>query len=162
MKNNLETFMTYKPTLRLFSAAILSLTASYVLAGDFVEHKGSALNGYDPLSYFTPSPDPAPGASTLSYTYKDSKFYFLTPGHLRTFASNPEQYAPQFRGYDAYGVSQGLKVPANPRVFKVVNGKLYLFADSEARNLWTKDIQGNIARATEQWPEVVKLASRNN
>ncbi|HEY2675683.1 MAG TPA: YHS domain-containing (seleno)protein [Steroidobacteraceae bacterium] len=154
--------MIYRPTVRLISAAILSLTASYAMSGEFVEHNGSALNGYDPLSYFTPSPDPTSGASGLSYTYKDSKFYFLTPGHLRTFASNPEQYAPQFRGYDAYGVSQGLKVPANPRVFKIVNGKLYLFADSEARKNWAKDVQGNVARATEQWAEVVKLAIRNN
>jgi YHS domain-containing protein len=135
----MENIMIYRCILRPSAAVILSLAALYVSAGEFAEQNGAALNGYDPFSYLTSSPQPTPGSRQLSYTYKDSKFYFLTPGHLRTFASNPEQYAPQFGGYDAYGVSQGLKTPGHPRVFAVVDGK---------------------ARASEQWPEVAKLAQR--
>jgi YHS domain-containing protein len=150
--------VNYRSIFRFSSVALLSLTATYALAGDFLEQNGAALNGNDPLSYFSSSPDPTPGARNLSYTYKGSTFYFLTPGRLHTFESNPEQYAPQFGGYDAYGVSQGLKVPAHPRVFAVVNGKLYLFSDTQARKNWKKDVSGNIAKASERWPEVTKLA----
>jgi len=146
-------------SIALFSSALLSLTATYALAGEFLENNGVALNSYDPLTYFTPAPDPALGTKDLSYSYKGSTFYFLTPSHMHTFESNPEQYAPQFGGYDAYGVSQGLKVAAHPRVFAVANGKLYLFSDNEARKNWKKDISGNVARASERWPEVTKLAS---
>lgn len=156
--DHLETTVNYRSIIRFSSVAILSLTATYALAGEFLESNGAALNAYDPLSYFTPSPDPVPGTKELSYTYKGSTFYFLTPGHMRTFASDPEHYAPQFGGYDAYGVSQGLKVPAHPRVFAVIDGKLYLFSDAEARKNWKKDISGNVARASERWPEVTKLA----
>jgi YHS domain-containing protein len=152
--------MTCRSIVRLSSVAILSLSTTYALAGEFLEQNGAALNGYDPFSYFTSSPYPTPGAREFSYTYKDSKFYFLTLGRLRTFASNPEQYAPQFGGYDAYGVSQGLKIPAHPRVFAVVNAKLYLFSNPESRKNWKMDIQGNIARASEQWPQIAKLAMR--
>lgn len=150
--------MNYRSLMRLSSVALLSLTATYALAGEFLEQNGAALSGNDALSYFSSSPDPQPGATANSYTYKGSTFYFITPSRLHTFASNPEQYAPQFGGYDAYGVSQGLKVPAHPRVFAVVDGKLYLFSDTEARKNWKKDIQGNVARASERWPEVTKLA----
>jgi YHS domain-containing protein len=143
----------------LSTTALLSLTATYALAGEFLENNGAALNAYDPLTYFTPSPDPTTGSNKLAYTYKGSTFYFLTPGHMHTFESNPEQYAPQFGGYDAYGVSQGLKVPAHPRVFAVVDGKLYMFSDPESRKNWKKDVAGNVARASERWPEVTKLAS---
>jgi YHS domain-containing protein len=153
-----ETTVNTRSIIRFSSVALLSLTATYALAGEFLEEKGAALNSNDPLTYFTPSPDPASGVKQLSYVYKGSTFYFLTPSHLRTFASNPEQYAPQFGGYDAYGVSQGLKVPAHPRVFAVVDGKLYMFSDSEARKNWKKDVSGNIARASERWPEVTNLA----
>ena len=150
--------MTYRSIFRISSLAILSLTATYALAGDFFEDKGVALNSYDAVSYFAPAPDPMLGVSEHSYTYQGSKFYFITGSHLDAFVSNPEKYAPQFGGYCAYNVSQGRKVGAHPRVFAVVDGKLYLFSDLEARKNWKKDIPGNIARATEQWQEVSKLA----
>ena len=150
--------MTYRSIFRLSSLAILSLTATYALAGDFFEENGVALKSYDALSYFTPAPDPVLGVKEHSYTYKDSKFYFITGSHLDSFVSDPDRYAPQFGGYCAYGVSQGHKVGAHPRVFAVVDGKLYMFSDLDARKNWKKDIPGNIARATDQWQEVSKLA----
>jgi YHS domain-containing protein len=151
----------YPSILRFTSVAILSLTATYALAGDFSEEKGVALNSYDALSYFAAIPDPIPGVKELSFDYKGSKFYFITSSHLHTFAGDPEHYAPQYGGFDAYGVSQGHKVAAHPRVFAVVNGKLYLFSDVESRKNWKKDISGNVARATEQWSEVSKLVAQN-
>jgi YHS domain-containing protein len=150
--------VTYRSIFRLTSLAILSLTATYAMAGDFYEDNGVALKSYDALSYFTPAPDPIPGVAEHSYTYQGSKFYFITGTHLNTFASDPERYAPQFGGFCAYGVSQGHKVGAHPRVFAVVDGKLYMFSDLEARKNWKKDVPGNIARATDQWQTVSKLA----
>jgi YHS domain-containing protein len=147
--------------LRFASIAILSTTATYALAGDFFEDKGIALSSYDALSYFTSAPDPIPGVKELSYEYKGSKFYFITGAHLHTFAGDPEHYAPQYGGFDAYGVSQGRKVGAHPRIFAVVGGKLYLFSDTESRKNWKKDIPGNVARASEQWSEVSKLVAQN-
>jgi YHS domain-containing protein len=146
---------------RFASVAILSLTATYALAGDFFEEKGVALNSYDALSYFTSAPDPIPGVKDLSFDYKGSKFYFITSSHLRTFTSDPERYAPQYGGFDAYGVSQGRKVGGHPRVFAVVDGKLYMFSDVESRKNWKKDVAGNVARASEQWSEVSKLVAQN-
>ena len=159
--NTLETTVNYRSIIRFTSAAILTLSAAQVFAGDFFEDKGVALNSYDALSYFTPAPDPIQGSKELSFDYKGSKFYFITANHLRTFASDPEKYAPQYDGYDAFGVSQGRKVGAHPRVFAVVDGKLYMFSDLESRKNWKKDIAGNIARASEQWSEVSKLVAQN-
>jgi YHS domain-containing protein len=146
---------------RFASVAILSLTATYALAGDFFEEKGVALDSYDALSYFASAPEPIPGVKELTYDYKGSKFYFITSSHLHAFASDPERYAPQFGGFDAYGVSQGRKVGGHPRVFAVVDGKLYMFSDTESRKTWKKDVAGNVARASEQWSEVSKLVAQN-
>ncbi len=153
--------MIHRSMLRFASIAILSTTATYALAGDFFEDKGVALSSYDPLSYFTSAPDPIPGVKELSYEYKGSKFYFITGTHLHAFAGDPEHYAPQYGGFDAYGVSQGRKVGAHPRIFAVVDGKLYLFSDTESRKNWKKDIPGNVARASEQWSDVSKLVAQN-
>jgi YHS domain-containing protein len=153
--------VNYRSIVRFASAAVLTLSAAQVFAGDFYEEKGVALSSYDALSYFTPSPDPILGVKELSYDYKGSKFYFITPTHLREFQGNPEKYAPQYDGFDAYGVSQGRKVGAHPRVFAVVDGKLYLFSDLDSRKNWKKDVAGNIARATEQWSQVSKLVAQN-
>src|ERR1700730_18862410 len=156
-----ETSVIYRSIFRFASVALLSVTASYALAGDFFEEKGVALNSYDAISYFAPAPDPILGVKELSYEYKGSKFYFITSGHLQSFASAPERYAPQYDGYDAFGVSQGRKVGAHPRVFAVVDGKLYMFSDLESRKNWKRDIPGNIARAAEQWSDVSKLVAQN-
>jgi hypothetical protein len=153
--------VNYRSIIRFASAAILTLSAAQVFAGDFYEEKGVALNSYDALSYFTPAPEPLLGVTSLSFDFKGSKFYFITPAHLHTFASDPEKYAPQFGGFDAFGVSQGRKVGAHPRVFAIVDGKLYMFSDLESRKNWKKDVPGNIARASEQWTEVSKLVAQN-
>jgi YHS domain-containing protein len=151
----------YRSIVRFASLALLTLTAGHAMAGDFYEEKGVALNSYDPLSYFAAIPDPIPGVKDLSFDYKGSKFYFVTNSHLHTFAGDPEHYAPQFGGFDALGVSQGRKVGAHPRVFAVVDGRLYMFSDVESRKNWKKDVQGNVARASEQWTEVSKLVAQN-
>jgi YHS domain-containing protein len=153
--------MNYRSIIRLTSAAILTLSAAQVFAGDFYEDKGVALNSYDPVSYFAPAPDPILGKKDLSFDYKGSKFYFITPSHQLQFESDPAKYVPQYGGFDALGVSLGRKVGAHPRVFALVDGKLYMFSDLESRKNWKKDVNGNIARATEQWGEVSKLVAQN-
>jgi YHS domain-containing protein len=153
--------VNHRSIIRFTSAAILTLSAAQVFAGDFYEDKGVALDSYDAVSYFDPAPDPILGVKELSYEYKGSQFHFITSGHMRSFASNPEKYAPQFDGFDAYGVSQGRKVGAHPRVFAIIDGKLYMFSDLESRRNWKKDVTGNIARAGEHWSEVSKLVAQN-
>ena len=66
--------MNYRSIIRFTSAAVLTLSAAQVFAGDFFEDKGVALNSYDALSYFTTSPDPIQGNKELSFDYKGSKF----------------------------------------------------------------------------------------
>jgi YHS domain-containing protein len=148
-------------TIILTSAAILTLSAAQAFAGSFYEDKGVALSSYDAISYFAPAPDPLQGKKDLSAEYQGSKFYFITPTHLAQFESDPAKYVPQYGGYDALGVSQGKKVGAHPRVFAIVDGKLYMFSDLESRKNWKKDVNGNIARASEQWSEVSKLVAQN-
>jgi len=41
------------------------------------------------------------------------------------------------------------------RVWKIVEGRLYLNLDDTIKALWLKDIAGNIAKAETSWPAIV-------
>ena len=92
------------------------------------------------------------GDQQKSFVCKGTKFYFITTAHLDAFKANPEQYAPQFGGYDALAASQGNRVAANPRVFIVQDNKLYLFKDRDSMKQWKQDVSANIQRANQAWP----------
>jgi YHS domain-containing protein len=97
-----------------------------------------ALKGYDPVTYFNPG-KPARGASASYVDFDDSRFLFSSQRNRDLFASNPDKYSPQFSGLCATGLSMGLKTESDPKVFKVIAGKLYVFSSTEALQMALKD-----------------------
>ena len=97
-----------------------------------------ALKGYDPVTYFNPG-KPAQGASASYVDFDDSRFLFSSPRNRDLFASNPDKYSPQFSGLCATGLSMGMKAEADPKVFKVIDGKLYVFSSTDALQMALKD-----------------------
>ncbi|HTU65110.1 MAG TPA: YHS domain-containing (seleno)protein [Steroidobacteraceae bacterium] len=134
---------------------LLCLGAGAALAGDFFEADGFALRGYDPVAYFE-SALPVHGVETQSFEYKGSKFLFASAANRARFVAEPEKYAPQYGGYCAMGTANGYKVATQPDAFQVVDGKLYLNYNRQVRDIWRKDVPGNITRADANWPEVAK------
>jgi YHS domain-containing protein len=133
---------------------VLALCATRAaIAGDFFEADGAAIHGYDAVSYFETGA-PTRGSTKHEFTYHGSQFLFASAAHRRQFAADPEKYAPQFGGFCAYGASNGYKVTTQPDAFKVVDGKLYLNYDRKVLGIWSQDEQGNITRATQNWPKV--------
>jgi hypothetical protein len=145
---------------RRFTLGLLALGfMASAMSGDFFEVDGLALRGYDPVAYFEANL-PVKGTSANAYTYKGSKFQFVTAANRKKFAADPEKYAPQYGGYCALGTANGYKVKTEPDAFKVVDGKLYLNYDRKVLELWTKDQPGYISRANQNWPEVSKQPMR--
>jgi YHS domain-containing protein len=145
---------------RFASMAVLLLAARLIIAGDFSEENGVALGRFDAVSYSVHDHQPMLGTREFSTVYKGSTFYFITNSNLHTFLVDPERYAPQFGGFCAYNAAQGQKIAASPRVFALVDGKLYLFSNGDARKNWKQDVAGNVARATEQWANLSKLVAQ--
>jgi len=54
-------------------------------------------------------------------------------------------------GHCAYGVAQGGKVPANPNLWRVVDGKLFLNITRNVVGFWEEDVPGNINSANGNW-----------
>lgn len=112
---------------------------------------GPALRGYDAVAYFTEN-KPVQGIAEFSFSYHGVAWHFVSAAHRDAFAAQPERYAPQYGGYCSYAVARGYTADGDPLAWKIVNGKLYLNYNLEVRELWEKDIPGNVEKANRNWP----------
>ena len=120
-------------------------------SGEFFERNGVAIDGYDPVAYFTAG-KPTRGQADYSSEYKGSVFHFANAQNRDMFVKSPEKFAPQYRGFCAYGVSQGAKVKIEGDRWAVVDGKLYLNYDEDVQASWNQDVPGYIKLADKTWP----------
>ena len=112
---------------------------------------GVAIQGTDPVAYFREG-KLVRGNSQFQHEWKGAIWHFSSSQNRDLFAGNPEKYAPQYGGYCAYAVSRGYVAPIDPAAWTIVEGKLYLNFSLQVRDVWAKDIPGNIAKANKNWP----------
>jgi YHS domain-containing protein len=116
---------------------------------------GVAINGYDPVAYFTDQ-KAVPGKDQFSWTWQGSTWKFASQAHLDSFKQAPEQFAPQYGGFCAFGCSENHKAPTDPKSWTIVGGKLYLNYDAGVKSLWIKDTTNRIKLADGFWPALNK------
>lgn len=150
------------PTRRHLLAAAAALPAVAFFSGtshaaepEIFAREGVAINGFDPVAYFTEGA-PVKGGVGHSTEHMGATWYFSSAGNKAAFEAAPARYAPQFGGYCAYAVSRGYTAPTDPDAWTVHDGKLYLNFSLRARDLWSEDIPGNIARGEANWPAVLE------
>jgi YHS domain-containing protein len=131
---------------------LLSLTSH---AGEFNEHSGVAIKGYDPVAFFKQN-KPVRGNDDLRFDYKGSTFVFASAENRAAFAADPVKYAPQYGGYCAFGTARGYKADIDPSTFTVVDGRLYLNYNTQVQKEWAGDRARFIGQANERWPTVSK------
>ena len=109
-----------------------------------------AIKGYDTVAYFTEG-QAMKGKSNFVASWNNAEWFFANAGHRDLFAANPERYAPQFGGFCANGLSKGKQVAANPEIWVIVDGKLYIKFSEKARAQWNKDRAEKIKKGEENW-----------
>jgi hypothetical protein len=114
-----------------------------------------AIGGYDTVAYFTEG-KPVPGRLEYQTIWHDARWQFSSKENLDLFTKNPEQYAAQYDGHCALGVSweDGHKDTVDPEAFTIINGKLYINHTKYWATEWRKDPTTNISRADKNWPRV--------
>jgi len=115
------------------------------------EH-GVALQGFDPVSYF--SGQPVEGKSDIASTYQGATYYFSNEENKKTFEANPEKYVPQYGGFCAVAVSEGKTFPVDPKTYTITDDKLYLFYNGKLGNTkpqWEADEAKRKANADSHW-----------
>jgi len=147
---------TRRKTLALLAATAAMTNPALANTPPVFSTKGIAINGYDPVAYFTQG-KPVKGSRIHKSNYKGSTFLFASARNKATFDGNTAKYAPQYGGYCSYAVSKGYTAKTDPKAWAVVNDKLYLNYNLDVRSIWSEDITGNISRANAHWPNVLKV-----
>ena len=146
--------MNYRLTF-LIVLAVLTFLMGAAFAGEYFERNNLAIDGYDPVAYFTEQ-KPVKGSTQFRSDFLGSTFQFVSTAHRDAFLADPSKYAPQYGGYCAYGTAKGYKAAIDPAAFTIVGDKLYLNYSETVRSRWISDIPGNIQKADANWPEVQK------
>ncbi len=150
-------------TMTIAAVASALTLAKVGLAGpQFVDTTGFAVSGYDVVAYFDlpqvpvggDQPDPVPGKKGITADYNGAIFAFSSEENRDRFVENPTQYVPQYDGHCAYGVAKGGKVPGNPNLWRIVDGKLYLNITTNVAGFWEADIPGNLSTSESNWPSL--------
>ena len=116
---------------------------------------GIAIDGTDPVAYFTES-RPVAGDPSITLDWNGATWRFASAENRATFEADPEAYAPQYGGYCAYAVSQGYTAPTVPEAWTIHENKLYLNFSRSVRRRWERDIPGHVAMADQTWPAVLE------
>ena len=119
------------------------------------EQNGIAIRGYDTVAYFTDS-KPVEGHDEFSTEWSGATWKFSSQEHLDLFVANPEDYAPQYGGYCAYGVAGGALVKIEPDQWTIIDGKLYLNFNAKLNKAWKKDTSGYIKTADALFEKLLK------
>ena len=102
---------------------------------------GVAINGYDPVAYFTAG-KPVAGSADFTTEWNGAVWRFSTPANRASFVNNPEKFAPKYGGYCAYAVSSGYTASTVPEAWTIVDDRLYLNYSVSVRARWRKDTKG--------------------
>ncbi len=116
-------------------------------------HTGLAIGGFDPVAYFVEA-DAVRGKGDFEHTFTGVVWRFRNEGNRAAFAADPDVYMPRFGGYDPVAVARGVGVPGDPRLWLIVERRLYLFYTQEAQAAFGDSPKGVIEAAVRNWPAV--------
>lgn len=134
------------------TAMFVVILSAQALAMDYT-HSTPGLSGFDPVAYFTDG-KPVRGSGYHVTVFEGVTYAFASKEHKKTFEASPTQYVPVFGGYCAYGMAIGKKFVADPEVWRIVKGKLYLNLDRDIQRKWLKDVPGHIKTADANWLKI--------
>jgi YHS domain-containing protein len=118
-----------------------------------VDANGVILRSVDATSYLAVGA-PKAGSAEFSAEAGGATYLFASAEARDAFLAAPETYEPAFGGFCATGAALGKKLDGDPAIFRIFEGKLYLFVSDEAAALWDKDPAGTLAKANANWPNI--------
>ena len=122
-----------------------------------LDNDNLALQGYDVVSYFMGAP--LKGKKSFAFNYRGVNYWFNNPDNLNLFKKQPEKFEPVYGGWCAYAMGDtGEKVKIDPKSYKIIDGKLYLFYNFYFNNTlidWNKDEDQLKNNADANWHKII-------
>ncbi len=124
---------------------------------EFNLKKGVAIQGYDPVAYFTQN-KAVIGNKQFSALVEGVIYNFSSAANKELFLKDYTKYEPQYGGWCAYAMgSNNEKVEIDPETFKILNGQLLLFYHTWVDNTlikWNKDEANLKVKADKNWAAI--------
>lgn len=114
-------------------------------------YSGLAIGGFDPVAYFTESLA-VRGLPDFEATESGAVWRFRNEGNRASFVSHPEVYGPRFGGYDPVDIGRGVTYAGSPRIWLIVDNRLYLFGREESRDAFAANPARFLKDAEARWP----------
>lgn len=141
------------------SVAAMFVATSAFAGPQYIDSTGYAASGHDVVAYFDldqnsvgmDQPAAVAGRADITADYNGATFAFASEDNRARFLADPAAFAPQYDGHCAYGVAKGGKVPGNPNLWRIVDGKLYLNITPDVVGFWEEDIPGNLTSSETNW-----------
>lgn len=147
--------MTPIRTLLTAAGLTVAIAGSALAAGPELNASstGLALQGYDPVAYFTVG-EPTRGDWTITSVHNDATYRFANEEHKAAFDADPDAYLPEYGGYCAFGAAMGFKFDGDPNYWKIVDGELFLNISQDIQERWATDIPGYVEQADANWVDI--------
>lgn len=153
--------MNNLPRNLLFISALVAVSfgglSFYLAKQDYVADsvifdtdKNIALYGYDTVAYYRQH-TPVLGNEAFQVGWAGATWYFSSIENRDIFAANPENYAPQYGGYDPLGVAKGYTNPTDPELYTILAGSLYLHYSAAYKEHWQLERGTNMILANSNW-----------
>jgi len=114
-------------------------------------YSGLAIEGFDPVAYFTDA-IAIQGLPDFEAAGSGAVWRFRNEGNRASFVSHPEVYGPRFGGYDPVDVGRGVTFAGNPRIWLIVDQRLYLFGREKNRDAFAAHPARFLKDANARWP----------
>jgi YHS domain-containing protein len=145
--------MTHLPR-RAVLAALASLpfaSAAYASPNRVATNRaGIAMQGYDTHAYWTINAA-REGDADYVVEWRGTPWHFASAEDAEQFRADPAAYEPQFGGFCTRAMSFKKIVDGDPEVWRIHQGKLYLFARPVGGTYFDKGQDAMIAKAQAYW-----------
>jgi YHS domain-containing protein len=116
---------------------------------------GVAIDGYDPVTYFT-EPEPIGGSPEFVYLWAGVPWYFASAANRDVFMRAPDVYAPQYGGHCTTSLARGYLSDGKPRLYVIEKMQLFMFYSAANREAFLLSPQATAKQAAEAWPTLAK------
>jgi YHS domain-containing protein len=100
------------------------------------------------------------GLPEYEYVYDGVRYRFANAEHLQLFRANPDRYAPQFGGSCTMNMAAGVRREADPTIWVISNGRLYVFAGAGGPGRFRENPALAAARASTNWQTLKDTANQ--
>jgi len=112
-----------------------------------------AIGGYCPISYLTEG-KAVKGKKEFAQEFRGKIYYLSSAKAVKILKEKGADAMPQYEGNCAEGVSRGKSFPADPKIFAVFLGKVYLFYDEASKEKFMSKATTLVDEADRWWPMI--------